>query len=284
MSDFYELELNRMNSLLAPGLTTQRNIKLIDIMSVSDEPNKKWNHTSFWGRVLLRFPILRAICCLDEGNLKDVMFDIEIRDQTREAMKQHTQAIGNTGIETEMMVIYKETGYDLGRCAEKYEEELARQKAAQTKVDANGTDNCGPAGLSDAGLTSTALGATMDSGATGCSVIPYGGWSNQKKVVKHRGRVQLVPAFIAAVTMALRSKFGHMTASEANRLLIEREYLKMCRESNVRQTDMNHSRQFVLNTFFNETLMEEVALSRPRMPAWVRRLFAREQTTAPTVC
>ncbi len=268
--------------LCAPGLTTQRDIKLVNVMSVSDHPTKKWNHTSWWGRTLLRFPILRSICCLDDGNLQDVMFDIDIRDHTREAMKQHTDTVGYN-IENELMVIYKETGYDMGRCAEKVNEELARQKAAAASgPSTDGVSDMKPITIMQNDISPTNP-STLMANTSNCSE-PVNTQKISAKVVKHRGRVQLVPAFIAATTMALKSKFGHMQASEANRLLIEREYLKLCREAHVRNTDMNHSRQFVLNTFFNETLMEEVALSRPRMPAWVRRLFAREQPVAPTVC
>ncbi len=281
MCDTFEIEYNNLAQLCTPGLTTRRDIKLINIMSVSDHPTKKWNHTSWWGRVLLKYPILRSFCCLDDGNLQDVMFDIDIRDHTREAMKQHTDAIGNTGVETEMMVIYKETGYDLGRCAEKMNEELAKKAAASTNEKTD-VDGCDANDVVKKTINTTMTPTVNDTNSDSCS--SEADWGRRSKVLRHRGRVQLVPAFIAATTMALRSKFGHMSVSDANRMLIEREYLKICREAHVRHTDMNHHRQFVLNTFFNETLMEEVALSRPRMPAWVRRLFAREQTSAPTVC
>nr|WRQ65281.1 hypothetical protein [Tolivirales sp.] len=261
--------------LCAPGLTTQRDVALIDIMRVSDKSSKRWRHTTWWGRIVLKYPILRTICCLDEGNLEDVMFDMEIRDHTRDAMKLHTDAVGNAGVETEMMSIYKETGYDMGRCAEQANEELARKRAELASsgptVEEAVRKHCRETNEQRDVVKTTSVDAEQNG-------------QMSKKVVKHRGRVQLVPAFISAVTMALKSKFGHMAASEANRLLIEREYLKICREATVRHVDIAHHRQFVINTFFNETLMDEVALSRPRMPAWVRRLFAREQTPAPTIC
>lgn len=98
----------------------------------------------------------------------------------------------------------------------------------------------------------------------------------------HTARV--IPRFVAAVCCALRAKFGNMVGNEANRLLIQREYLKLCRETDIRNVDAATHQQWVMNTFFNEGVMEHLATTRGRLPPWLARAFGTSQVCAPTVC
>lgn len=98
----------------------------------------------------------------------------------------------------------------------------------------------------------------------------------------HKARV--LPRFVAAVACALRGKFGHMSGSEANRMLIEREYLKLCRETDIRNVDAATHQQWVLNTYFNEGVMEHLATTRSRLPKWLAQAFGSNPVAAPTIC
>lgn len=104
----------------------------------------------------------------------------------------------------------------------------------------------------------------------------------EHKECNHGTRV--IPRFVAAVCCALRGKFGVMSPSEANRLLIQREYLKLCRETDIRNVDAATHQQWVLNTYFNEGVMEHLATTRARVPAWLARAFGSNQMVGPTVC
>jgi len=75
-----------------------------------------------------------------------------------------------------------------------------------------------------------------------------------------------------------------MAFHEANRLLIEREYLKVCRDANVRHCDIEYHRQFVINAYFNEGVTDELSTVRTRLPRWLRAAFGPVPNAAPTVC
>jgi len=95
---------------------------------------------------------------------------------------------------------------------------------------------------------------------------------------------KVIPRFVAAVTCALRMKFGNMSGSDANRLLIEREYLKLCRETDIRNVDAATHHQWVINTFFNEGVMDHLATTRSRLPKWLAKAMGGSPKPAPTTC
>lgn len=97
-------------------------------------------------------------------------------------------------------------------------------------------------------------------------------------------RALIVPRFTAALVVALRAKFGRLPINEANRLLIEREYLKVCRDMNVRHVDIEYHRQFVINAYFNESVTDHLATVRVRLPRWLRSAFGFTPYAGPTVC
>jgi hypothetical protein len=97
-------------------------------------------------------------------------------------------------------------------------------------------------------------------------------------------QVRVVPKFSAAVVLCLRAKFGNLTPTEPNRLLIEREYLKVCREGAVRNVDIIAHQQCVLNAFFTEGVLDEQCTVRTRAPRWLREAFGVVPKAAPTIC
>jgi hypothetical protein len=76
--------------------------------------------------------------------------------------------------------------------------------------------------------------------------------------------------FAAACVVELRSKFGVLSSTSANHMLIQKCYLKLCRDHHVRQTDVALHRQVVLNHFFSETDDIGFAFARYNAPRWLK--------------
>jgi hypothetical protein len=94
----------------------------------------------------------------------------------------------------------------------------------------------------------------------------------------YRGRAKLTSRFVAACVMHLRSKLGHMTESEANIMVVERLYNKVCGDHNVRVVDIDLHRQVVLNLFFDDVAYQHVADSRVRLPGWLQARKSSKRT------
>jgi len=198
---------------------------------------------------------------LDDDLLEDVKLETYSRNACRDEMEKHATGRGNLALKESMQQIYVDTGYDMSSFGVE-EREAACLQSANLITKSKQIEQ---------------IEADSNIESTGPQVV-------QLQEPKIDGRLRLVPKFVAAVVVALRSKFGMMAFTEANRLLIEREYLKTCRESNVRHCDIDMHRQTVINTYFNETLMDEIATVRVRLPAWLRRAFGRSPPAPPTVC
>ncbi len=86
-------------------------------------------------------------------------------------------------------------------------------------------------------------------------------------------RVQIHTAFAADMVVLLRSHIGTAELSQANLLLVEREYHRVCRQLNVRYVDVAVHRQHVMNAFFTEDVFDVVGNTRSRIPRWLRTLL-----------
>jgi len=86
------------------------------------------------------------------------------------------------------------------------------------------------------------------------------------------GRAKIVPRFAAACVVHLRAKLGALSNSEANILLVQRKYLEVCRKHGVRDVDTVLHQGFVMNAMFTESVLDDIAASRRRLPAWIRFL------------
>ncbi len=102
--------------------------------------------------------------------------------------------------------------------------------------------------------------------------------------VPPRPQVRLVPKLVAACVLELRCKYGVLSTDSANVMLIEKEYLKLCKRHRVRQFDIAKHRQFVLNVFFSDTGEYDVSLARARVPNWLKWMRSDLSVTrAPSV-
>lgn len=82
-------------------------------------------------------------------------------------------------------------------------------------------------------------------------------------------RAKIVPKFAAACALHIRTKLGALANNEANVLLVQRKYLELCRKHGVRDVDTVLHQQFVMNTVFTESVLDDVAASRRRLPGWI---------------
>lgn len=85
-------------------------------------------------------------------------------------------------------------------------------------------------------------------------------------------QAQVIPKFAAACALHIRAKLGAMEANEANVLLVQRKYLEVCRRHGVRDVDTVLHQGFVMNAVFTESVLDDLASSRRRLPAWIRWL------------
>jgi len=92
--------------------------------------------------------------------------------------------------------------------------------------------------------------------------------------------LRLFPKFAAACVVELRAKFGALERSNANMLLVQATYLKLCREHRVRHPDVARHRQIVLNEFFRDTQDAQFAYARYNAPRWLLWLRQYEQPQA----
>ncbi len=95
---------------------------------------------------------------------------------------------------------------------------------------------------------------------------------------------RMIPHFAATMVLQLRAKFGRLPLNDANRMLIEREYLRICREGSVRHVDIALHEQWVMNAFFNEGVLEELPTTRLRVPGWMRRAFGSAPSAPAAAC
>lgn len=99
-------------------------------------------------------------------------------------------------------------------------------------------------------------------------------------------RALIIPKFAAACALHLRSKLGAMPINEANTLLVQRKYLEVCRRRGVREVDIVLHQQFVVNAVFTEGALDELAITRRRLPKWVMWLdsVVSPDSIHPTAC
>lgn len=129
----------------------------------------------------------------------------------------------------------------------------------------------------DAGMTDTAWEAIQKKAVedrTVKFVAPHMSDEEQTKFMsayaEANSTVKFVPRFAGVMAMVIRTRLGKMRSNEANILLVRREYNRLARERGVRPQDIVAHEQYVVNAVFTETLFDEIATSRPRLPRWAR--------------
>lgn len=218
-----------------------------------------WMKLKSWTLNLIEeSPLIQALCCLDASELQCYRTDNLVRASMRDEMRLH---MGYTGKESCVVSaiddVLIDTGYD----------------------------------LSDGGSIREAnkgVKRTMNEWDTyfkqlGINVSTFSAASN-REASKRPARI--VPKFAAACALHMRAKLGALATNEANMLLVQRKYLELCRRHRVRDVDTVLHQQFVMNAVFTEGVLDEVATTRRRLPAWIGWLDSLDKASAlaPTVC
>lgn len=205
-----------------------------------------------FGEAVLESPLLQSLCCYDSSEVQSFKADREIRNDIRESMRTHMgYGSSATCVENVIVETFNETGYDLSNLS------TIRSKCAGKRKTMAEWDRC----FEKMGIDPMML-ATVE-------ILP----------------TCVVPKFAASMSLMLRSKLGRLAPNEANTLLVEREYLRVARKLNVRDVDIVAHQQFVLNAVFGEGILDSVALTRSRIPRWMRWAFEVETPKTPVrVC
>jgi len=96
--------------------------------------------------------------------------------------------------------------------------------------------------------------------------------------------VRIVPAFAADMVLLLKSHLGPLSLTDANVLLVNTEYHRVCRGLSVRYVDQAVHRQHVVNAFFTEDVFDVVGQTRSRLPRWLRLLLGHKGPAASIAC
>jgi len=216
----------------------------------------KFSKKSTWSKVKGRFSSLaikhwfiRVMFCFDMDSLDEMVDEAALRDEVRDAMMSHVNQHGKNPVESAVISTFNETGYDLANVRSKLD---AVRHLRKTEKD-------------------------WDSFFRDLGVDPL------MQLEEHK-EVRVVPKFAAAMVLNMRARFGNLPNNEANRLLIEREYLRVCREGFVRDCDIVAHSQCVYNAFFSEGVLDQLATVRVRAPRWLREAFGNVPRAAAVVC
>lgn len=200
---------------------------------------------------ILKYKFLRWCCCLDDTLLDMMVDDALLRDEVRDRMVVHEEGSGSAAVSIAMRSVYVETGYDLSDFRKRAQAAAARPVSSDSDDEESDVDD-----------------------DLGSPVIPQSPTTE----------VRVVPRFVSSVVLYLRSKYGNHQYNEANRLMIEREYLRVCREVAVRNVDTVAHQQCVLNAYFTEGVHEQLGTTRVRAPQWLREAYGSVPRATPTVC
>jgi len=203
-------------------------------------------------------PAMQTLCCLDGSELECYQTDKAVRSALRENLRAHMGYSGREScVANAVTEVFVATGYDLAdgggiRSANKGVKRTMREWDAY---------------FADLGLDpAVCFEATTRE-------------ANERPA-------RIVPKFAAACALHIRSKLGCLTSNDANVLLVQRKYLELCRRHGVRDVDTVLHQQFVMNAVFTESVLDDVATVRRRLPQWVTWLdsLAKPNTMSPTVC
>jgi hypothetical protein len=195
---------------------------------------------------------------MDESQYEDIVHDAVIRDGVESCMEVHTEATEEDSLPVAKSAVYIKDGYDLG-----YEEQGFRKLMAQRRTFEEW--ECLPQKLNVTPLE-------LETAYRRLSTAP----------VETR---KISTKFIAVAATQLRVKLGRLAPNDANKLVCEMEYLRICRKGSVRATDIDVHRAHVLNAYFSSSAGDRVAACRARQPAWIKRALGYSIPGAgPDVC
>lgn len=206
-----------------------------------------------WFADLWYSPVARVVCCVDA----DAHEGFELRRRQDAAVTRHMlmslQHYGtNTSIIEEVLEDIRCDGIDLSR--------VPPPPPAAPLVGSGGP-NVRPRSL-------MITDGTISSSPPTSPSVPNPTAPPRRNYTEAR----FVPRFVASVVVALRSRLGALKPTEANKLVVEREAIRLMRLYNVRETDCASHLPAVLRNYFLNDVHYRVATSASRMTRFERWL------------
>jgi hypothetical protein len=198
---------------------------------------------------------------MDEEIYRDLVEDAMARDDISDAIEINAACVEADALDVAAISVRNETSEMLlGNCQSDREFYAEYRELAVLLVKGGGVD----AAVSfEHKLTRVQLGRLL-----ALHRYYYG--------VRSESKSRFTPRFVAAAVLVLRAKLGRLPNSDANRIVVEQEYNRVCRNANVRLVVINTHRQHVLNAYYTQFRHERVALSRKRLPKWVQQSMGYE--------
>jgi len=257
--------------LLFLTMNTSKRINEVEFFNTTNKAKQStWSKPKKYAS-LIKYRMLRWLFCVNDEMLDEIEQECAVRDAIRLQMIEHAEGSGRGAIEQTMRDVYDSTGYDMSNF--KHEEMCHLSREREGVCDEQEPDSDG-----------IVFGDLPPVKADEEVRVVFGLETVGNDSEVNRGTSMVIPKFAAAVVLALRSKLGKLAPSEANRLLIEREYLKVCRDTSVRNVDTIMHQQFVMNAYFTEGIVDQLATTRVRLPKWLREAFVPVPNAEPTIC
>lgn len=180
---------------------------------------------------------LQTLCCYTDSEVLNFKQDEAVRADIRKHMRMHMGFVGKaTAVETVIADVFNQTGYDLANISTIRETNFGVKRTAKQWDGYFMKMGIDPLRLDNVELLPACV----------------------------------VPKFAASMALHLRATLGRMGYSEANAALAEREYLRVARGNGVRHVDVAGHQQFVMNAYFGEHVLDHIALTRSRLPKWMK--------------
>lgn len=206
---------------------------------------------TWWYNVTTHSEIAQLLCCVDATEVDNYLEDCSVREDVRAAMREQ---VGYNSLPTcvsaVLVDVRRNADYVMDNSEPIYRKTVRDwdQFFEQNKLDIDAPRH----------------------DILGCLAKPQ--------------PVLVVPKFAAAVTLHIKAKLGVLAKNESNLLLVQRKYLEICRDHNVRDCDAAAHLQVVLNAYFTEDVFERIAKTRLRAPAWLRVFEEKERAATLESC
>jgi len=191
--------------------------------------------------------IAEVLCCVDAGDYEAALADERVRNDIRREMlrTQNYRGYGN-GVVAAIASVRAELGYEMS---------MPEEVVNAGSVDSLAVD------VSSREDTPQEVEGVANTSDLGAELVEY---------AEQQQRVCVVPRFAAAIALHLRSRLGRMAPSEANQLLMEREYNRLCRNYRVRDVDIAAHYSYVKNAYFGEQVFDRIPTGRTRLSRFAR--------------
>ena len=93
------------------------------------------------------------------------------------------------------------------------------------------------------------------------------------EIRKGQSAISLDSRFVAMMVLALRCSLGRLSVTEANKMVVAREYRRICRARDVRLCVVESCRVMVEEVYFKEERMDTIVTKHARLPRWLEWLL-----------